>query len=548
MKTEAVEIWQEYQKGIQYLQTRHLFETVKTNERYYDGDQWGDLKADGMAQPVFNFVQRNTKYQVATITSNDIGISILPFTASDDDIAKIKPIATEVEKVFEREKIKGKSKLAVRYGAVDGSCYMMQMFDPDYETGQEMKGKVVNKLIYNTNMIYGNPYSSETQEQPFIIVAFRQHLSQVKAEAEDLGLSQEDIDDIKPDNDMMQENDDSDELVTVLIKFYKKKTTYKEVKVVNDLDGNEVEVEEERTEKTVWFTKTTQTVTLIEPTDLGYKRYPISCFGWEPVMNSYVYNSPITSIIENQVFINKCFGMAQMYVLQNAIPDVVYDDSKARIEDILGNSPMAVANMEMMGKFLDFIKAPDFSNNLVDMLTLTIDQTKETMGVTDAALGNVNPDNTSAIIALQESSNVPLEIQRQAFYDFIEDTVRNILDIMANTYGVRQVITENEKGEKTLATIDFGLLKNINYEVNVDIGNASQFSEVAQMNTLNALYDRGVISKKLFIDSIPAKYIPNKSKIEQYVEQLEKQEQEAMKQQMMMQNQPIVEGGIVNAQ
>lgn len=524
MKLEPLQIWSEYQKISDYLTSKRIYETVKQNEKFYDGNQWDGIKADNMPKPVFNFIQRNTKYMVATLSSNDIGISITPFSPNEDDIQKFKPIAEEVEKVIERGKIKESAKLAIRNGCVDGSAYMMQMFDADYETGQEMKGRIVNKLIHNTNMYFGNPYSNDIQEQPYIIVAMRQHVEQVKQEAELLGVKEDDIDLIKADDNSTQTNDDSQDLCTVLIKYFKK-ITKKE-------DGTKT--------KTVWFTKTTQNVTLIEPIELGYKRYPISCFGWDPVHNSYTYNSPITSIIPNQIFINKCFAIAQVYGIQSAFPKVVYDKNKVQIEEFLeGTSPHAVASLDMAGKFLDFIKIPDFSSHILELVNQTIEHTKECMGVTNAALGNVNPDNTSAIIALQEASNVPLELQRQNYFEFWEDTVRNIIDIMANTYGERQVIAEDLEGNKTIATIDFSLLKNVNFEINVDIGNASQFSEIAQMNTLDKLVMNGMIDSKLYIDSIPSKYIPNKGKIAQHVDQVAKQMAQQNQMALQSQNLPI---------
>lgn len=42
--------------------------------------------------------------------------------------------------------------------------------------------------------------------------------------------------------------------------------------------------------------------------------------------------------------------------------------------------------------------------------------TKELMGASDAALGNIKPDNTSAIIAVQKATAVPLELVRQSYY------------------------------------------------------------------------------------------------------------------------------------
>jgi hypothetical protein len=153
------------------------------------------------------------------------------------------------------------------------------------------------------------------------------------------------------------------------------------------------------------------------------------------------------------------------------------------------------------------------------------------LGVTDASLGNVKPDNTSAIIALQESSTVPLEIQKQSFYAFWEDVVRNIIDIVSNDYGVRQVMTADNQ----LATIDFSMLKNLNYNLNVEIGNGAQFSEIAQMQTLDKLVQAGYIGPDVYIDVVPSKYIPQKSK-------LLRSYQERMAQMQAMAQEPVSRG------
>ena len=54
-------------------------------------------------------------------------------------------------------------------------------------------------------------------------------------------------------------------------------------------------------------------------------------------------------------------------------------------------------------------------------------------------LGNVRPDNTSAIIAVQQAAAVPLELQKRAFYQFVEDYVRVMIEIMSVDYGTRIV-------------------------------------------------------------------------------------------------------------
>lgn len=490
IKTSPTEIWAEYQWIVTYMMNRDVFEEVRINEDFMEGKQWGNIYVDTIPKPVINVLGRSCKYLVASLASNEIAVSITPYSSVPDDKQRMKVLAEELESVIETARIKEASRLVVRNGCVDGSAFMMQSFDPNIETGQEAKGAIVNQIIDNTNMFYGNPYSSDTQGQPWIIVSLRQDVNQVREEAMSLGMSKDDAMTISPDNEGLQVNDDSVNLVTVLIKYYKQK---------ND-----------KGKTTVWFTKTTMKQTIIEPTDLGYSRYPISYFPWEKRKNSFLGVPPMSSVIQNQVFINKTFAIAQMYALQSAFPKIVYDKNKVNIKEFLENtSATAVAGMDIMGKFLDFIKIPDFSNNIIELAKETIAQTKDTLGVTDVSLGNVKPENTSAIIALQEASAVPLEIQKQNFYEFWEDTVRNILDIMGCTYGTRMVMSE----EFGLAKVDFSVLKDLNYKLKVEIGAGAQYSEIAQINTLDKYLQAGLIPGSVHAKLVPSKYILGKDEL-----------------------------------
>ena len=187
IKTEPIEVWKEYQKGVQYLTNNDIYEIVKTNENFYDGRQWEGVSENSiMPKPVINVLQRVVKYLIATISSNDVAIAMTPFTVMQEEIDKIEFFTKAVDDCIENARIKEKSRLMIRNGAVDGSSYMMLSFNPDIETGQSVKGDIEATLIDNTNMYFGNPYSNDIQNQPYIIVALRQNISQVKAEAEDL--------------------------------------------------------------------------------------------------------------------------------------------------------------------------------------------------------------------------------------------------------------------------------------------------------------------------------------------------------------------------
>ena len=66
-----------------------------------------------------------------------------------------------------------------------------------------------------------------------------------------------------------------------------------------------------------------------------------------------------------------------------------------------------------------------------------LDTVKNVAGANDAALGNIkNPDNTSAIVAVQQATAAPLSLTRLAYYQLVEDYTRVIIDMMHAYYGL----------------------------------------------------------------------------------------------------------------
>ena len=54
---------------------------------------------------------------------------------------------------------------------------------PALETGQAVKGDIVAELIDSTNVCFGNPACDEVQRQPYLILAMRRDVDEVRKEA-----------------------------------------------------------------------------------------------------------------------------------------------------------------------------------------------------------------------------------------------------------------------------------------------------------------------------------------------------------------------------
>ena len=574
IKKKPEEIYAEYVDGTSFNAGMELYSNVKKNQRFFMGDQWYGVNAPDMTKPVFNIIKRVVSYFIAMLVSDDVGVHITPFDDTEENKALADVLAFSVEKVIERTKTTTKARKNIQNACVDGDTAVYISFDPDIETNQSYQGDIETEVVDNTHIIFGNPYTSEVQKQPYILVVQRLYTKQVKDMAKEAGVSENDISMITPDDDeYTNEQSSADaQLTTVITKFWKEKTT------VNDKD--QFGISKPHTKTTVKCIKVTNKVVLKEETDLEYKLYPIAWFSWEKTSNNYHGRSPITGLIPNQVFINKIYAMCMVYMTNMGFPRVFYDENKiAKLTNDVTKAT-AITNMDMAGKVIDAVKAPDFSNQIIQLIDSTIAYTKETMGASDAALGEIaNPNNTSAIVSVQQASSVPLEIQKLDFYQFYEDIVRIIVDIMGCDYGTRMVkITESQAkalnlvdhieyhdmfgnqvqpvldpmtGQlppdievvpiyKTYAEIDFSVLRNANFDLDVEIGQSSYWSEQTQVQTMDNLFDKGIVTNPItYLEGIPDKYIPNKRKL---MDELKQQRAETERQQKIVEQQSMIPG------
>ncbi|WP_303016142.1 hypothetical protein [Holdemania massiliensis] len=517
-------IKREYDDSVSFNTKIELYDNVKKNHNFYIGKQWEGVYAPDLDKPVMNFIKRVIGYQIAMLVSDDIGVSITPFNEDDQDQQMLsKVIAKEIDRALEKSKFKAKTRKILKEAAITGDGCFYFRFDPSAETGQKVKGIIQVDQIDAVNIMFGNPYSTDVQIQPYILISQRRSIESVKLEAEGNGLNAEQIDSIKPDNDSTQVNDDdTDKLCTVIIKLYKENKTVEEA---DEYTGLPIKKEV----KTVKFMKTVGDIILKEEVDTGMTLYPIAFMNWEEQKNCYHGQSPITGLIPNQIFVNKLFAMCMVFVINNGFPKLLYDSGKVAEITNAVNDAIAIERMDLAGDLLRYTQTPDFSNQILQLIDTCINYTRDFMGASDAALGNVKPDNTSAIIATQQATAIPLENQRLNFFDFVEDSVRIMVDMMAAYYGIRQAKIESEDDmQGGIIDLDFSMLREMNYDLNVDIGASSYWSELVQAQTMDNLLTKGVIQDAVtYLENIPDHMVKNKQKLIDSIKkkQLEQEQQ-----------------------
>lgn len=505
IKTKPEEIWQEYQKGREYNVGIGLYDTVRKNERFYIGDQWEGVNAPDLPKPTLNFLKRVVAYFISMLVSDDISVMFSPIGNFDDTSCRL--MSREVARVLERTKQKAKNRDLMRDAAVDGDCCLYLWYDPDAESNDDVKGAIKTEIVENINVYFGNPYLHSVQEQPYLILCQRRMVSDVQHEAKD---NNEDWESITPDSDDMQgESGSNNDLCTVLVKLWRDTET-----------------------DTIHCMKTTEKTVVRSEFDTDLKLYPVAYMSWDKKKSSYHGQSVITGLIPNQICVNKLYAMAIRSVEMTAFPKIIYDQTKIKSWTNRVGEAIAVVGSPTEAVATSF-KSQDMSYQVSDIIERLISHTRDFMGASDAALGNVTPDNTSAIIAVQQASAVPLELQKLSFYQFVEDYVRIMVDIMAANYGTREreleLPDETTGGYMTvLGYFDFSSVRDVNLEMEVNVGAAAYWSELMQVQTLDNLFAAGIISDpELYVSIIPDKYINRKQELLDGIRQQKLQAQQA---------------------
>ena len=177
-KPTVESVWKKYNRGVEFKQQLGLYDTVQENEKFFVGDQWSGVQANGLPTPVFNFMKRVTMFQVATITSDNIAARVTPLVATKDrsklELERIAAMVNDqLSMVFERNKIPALLRVYARNAAVDGDSCTYTYFDTDVPNGQDVPGEIVTEIIENTRVHFGNPNSRDVQSQPYIIFSRR---------------------------------------------------------------------------------------------------------------------------------------------------------------------------------------------------------------------------------------------------------------------------------------------------------------------------------------------------------------------------------------
>ena len=501
MNNSLSKTWLQYEAGKDYKRRIGLYQTVRQNERFYRGDQWYMIPSGNLPRPVFNVVKRIVDYLACAVVPSRVSISYstekLPYATEDEALrvaSLTRTLGANARYRWERSKMDAKLHKLATDAAISGDGVLYSYWKTDVCGNGGYEGDIQTDVIDNVNVFVADVNKSDIQSQDYVILSGRATVASLKREARENGVTLDMVERIVPDkSDDSERGGDyasielegsDEEKATYLIKFWKE-------------DG------------VVCFEKSTRGC-VINRAKTPCKLYPIAYFNWHPTKNCFHGTSVVSGMIPNQKYINRAYAMVMKHMSDTAFSKVIYDKTKIPEWSNEVGEAIAAVGTTNVSDAVSVLGVGKLQDKYLDFLSNIIASTKELNGATETALGNVNPENTSAILAIQEASRMPLLLVKSALYQCIEDVAQIWADMMLAYFADDRLAPMidsdgNYRSEKLIRVGDD--LETIRAFINVvDTGN---YSSSISISILNKLLDGGHITLDQYLERLPEDCISN---------------------------------------
>ena len=599
IKNQMTNVWKYYERGKAYNNSLvpNQYNVVRTNTEFFIGNQWQNLPQSPamsrLPKPTFNILKRVASLFIASLSSSAVTVRLEPLAhydgsgmaGPDDDVAAF--ANASVNNLLEKLNFDYRLREALYDGVQTGDYCAHFYWDATAQPfGTRLgphRGEIGMELVDGINVMFGNPNEFDIQKQPYVIVVGRDTAMNLRREMEQFRRTRNGMASgtaaTKSDESLVQADSENwdfagvggrteaqaDDDVGKVLYCYMYTKVQKEQEMIDPKTGLTVmepelgpdgmpKYEEDangllipkmvpakETVTTVRVTKATRSTIIYEDVDTGLSLYPIAWGNWERQKNQYHGRALVTGLLPNQISINKLFASAIRHVDLMAFPKTVYNaDLISSWNNEIGQAigVHGIQPGQSIQQVAYNLQPSDMSNQVFALIDKAMAYTKECLGTTDAQMGNVKPENTSALMVLNTNAEVPLENIRAGEYEWLEDCCKIILDMQGTLYGKRPVIMSKvfkdlvigddgipvidpmtgrmktqEVTYKVVEEFDFSRLKNVALSMKIDAGATTYFSEIAMTQTLDNLRRDGTLDVIQYLERLPDKLIPRKKEL-----------------------------------
>lgn len=560
---ETTSLWNDYQNGLSYQQSSGLAKNLPTFVNFFEGKQWAapTKNTKNLPRPVVNIIKMICRNKKSAILAAPVKII---YRAEDEmvDVERFNNFANYIQKEIGQDAL---DKEAIDDGVKKGSYFYHYYWDSEAKGKDGVKeGGLRCEIIDPLNIFFSNPTELDEQKQKWILIASREDTDSVKAKCDknvdpDLIIADE------TDNKYGTIEQEGNRLCTVLTRYFRK-------------DG---EVYCEKATKSVIINKAFSLSPNLTAAgvELGFDEedapnnslpdnhegenlgkdakaylYPIVVGNYERREKSIYGLGEVEGIIPNQKSINFNLAMALLnaqeiawgkyIVLPNALKGQVISNEPGQVLTDYSNTGNGIRKMTEQA-----IQSTPLT--LVDTLTQL---TRVVCGASEVMTGEALGANMSgaAIAQLQSQAQQPIEELKDAFWltkekqgkilaqffklyytfkEFTYETTEAKVDEKGNP--LLNIMGKPEEEEVQLTDIfNSADYQNVEVSVVVEATAGTKASAAGDINALDILLGKGLISLKTYLKAYPKDALSNRTEILKGIEEDEQNQLAQLQQQI----------------
>lgn len=524
---QITDIWRKYLAGVEHHRVKNMYRRDERCWHFYNGDQWYGMSQGGQELPMENIIKPILKYKVGTVATND---TTIVFSAMTDNPVLL-GICDELNQfgvqVWEQTRMDVLKWQIIKAAAITGDSYLY-CYDarPDSEAVVSDRTPRTEVRVVDRSSVYlGDEQEQDIQAQPWIILAERRPVSQIRKWARQNGVAEEEINKIVSDTktDTKLNSSEAEEVRTGDGKC----TSLVYFELVDD--------PAQPGARMLRFSRSTEQVIWQEPKDVpGLDVYPVAQMRWEDSPNSARGISECEALIPNQIEINKTLARRSLIVKRYGYPTAVYDAEKivnpSALQKVgatvrarnLANSPIS--------SVIQYLEPRTTSGEGAALQAELIQQTRELEGAGDSATGQIDVTKTSgeAIKAARDQSAMVLNDQAAAYKGFVEQLARIWYKLWCaySTDGMEFAYRDADGDTGMLkAVITPQALAALDMQIKIDVSPADPYSILSQQTSLDNALAAGHITFEEYVEALDANSPVPAAKFRKILEARKQQEQ-----------------------
>lgn len=504
-------VWRDHQNGLAWQRSMGFDEKFPQYVRFKEGDQWppATRRTRNLPRPVFNMVEMFIRTKRAVVLDSPISMSCRPAAgagAAQLALTGAQDFTDYARQLWKRLRQDELNSLLVDDAATEGTGILHYFWDTSVRSSGSLPfvGEVRGESIDPLAIVFSDPQLHDVQKQRWIILCQRLPLSEAQAIAAANGVPAAQVKLMRADRDasfyLGAKESEEDRRVTVLTRYFRK-------------------------DDEIWFEKSTRTQMLVKARPLTPEgsvarmtQYPVVLLPWKLRKDCIFGIGEAECLLPSQKALNYNMAMMLLSVQQTGWPKLL--TRPGALQQPVTNEPgeLLVDHWQGGGDGIKYLQAPTFSSLAVSLSEKVLALSRDINGVGQVTTGDTDRMDlaASAIIAMQNQARTPIrEIQRR-FYRVLENVGAIWLEFFrCYCTTPRPVAAEGAVTASMPRSFVGADYAGLEFEMTLDVGASSEYSEALSQATLDKLLDKGFISVDQYVELSSTNVVPFREQFRQ---------------------------------